>query len=121
MAATHAAKEAIYLQRFFEEIGFLLEGPMTIFSDNQSCISLLRNPTFHARTKHVEIHHHFVRKKIEEGKINLVFLRNLGYVTDNLTKGLTCRDPPLSPLLILTSLRMYQWLASLPGGVHDDD
>ena len=73
MASTHAAKKAIWLQRFFKEIGFLLDGPMTIFSNNQSCISLSRNPTFHAQTKHVEIHHHFVREKIEKGKIVLVF------------------------------------------------
>ena len=89
MAATHAAKEAIWFQRFFKETGFLLDGPMTIFSDNQSCISLSRNPTFHARTKHVEIHHHFVREKIEEGKIDLVFCGTQDMVADNLTKGLT--------------------------------
>ena len=73
MAATHAAKEAIQLQRLFRDTGFLQDGPMIVYSDNQRCISLSRNPTFHARTNHVEIHHHFVREEIEEGKIDLVF------------------------------------------------
>jgi hypothetical protein len=90
MAATHAAKEAIWLQRFFRDTGFLQDVPMTIYSDNQSCISLSKNPTFHARTKHVEIHHHFVREKIEEGKIDLVFCGTQDMVADVLTKGLTC-------------------------------
>ena len=89
MAATHAAKEAIWLQRFFRDTGFLQDVPMTIYSDNQSCISLSKNPTFHARTKHVEIHHHFVRKKIEEDKIDLVFCGTQDMVADVLTKGLT--------------------------------
>ena len=62
---------------------------MTIFNDNQSCISLLMNPTFHTQTKHVEIYHHFVREKIEAGKINLVFCRIQDMVANNLTKGLT--------------------------------
>ena len=62
---------------------------MNIFSDNQSCISLSRNPTFHARTKHVEIQHHFVREKTENGKIDLVFCGTQDMVADVLTKGLT--------------------------------
>ena len=62
---------------------------MTIFNDNQSCISLSRNPTFHARTKHVEIQHHFVREKIENGNIYLVFRGTQDIVVDVLTKGLT--------------------------------
>lgn len=46
---------------------------MTIFSDNQSHISLARNHTFHARNKHVETQHYFVREKIESGDIYLIF------------------------------------------------
>ena len=62
---------------------------MSIFSDNQSCISLSRNPTFHARTKHVEIQHHFVHDKIENGDIDLVFRGTQDMVADVLTKSLT--------------------------------
>ena len=89
MAATHAAKEAIWLQRLFKDTRFLQDGPMTVYSDNQSRISLSRNPTFHARTKYVEIHHHFVCEKIEEGKIDLVFCGTQDMVANVLTKGLT--------------------------------
>ena len=90
MAATHATKEAIWLQRFFKDIGFSQDTSLTIFSDNQSYISLSRNPTFHTRTKHVEIQHHFVHEKIESGNINLVFCGTQDMVADILTKGLTC-------------------------------
>ena len=62
---------------------------MTVYNDNQSCISLSRNPTFHAGMKHVKIHHHFVDEKIDEGKIDLVFCRTQDMVADVLTKGLT--------------------------------
>ena len=89
MAATHAAKEAIWLQRLFRDTRFLQDGPMSIYNDNQSCISLSRIPTFHARTKHVEIHHHFVCEKIEESKIDLVFCGTPNIVANVLTKGLT--------------------------------
>ena len=33
---------------------------------------------------------------------------------------IACRDPPPSPSLILTSLRVFEWFTSLMGGVHDD-
>lgn len=88
MAFTHATKEAVWLHKLFKDIGFSQNGPMTIFSDNQSCISLSRNPTFHARTKHVKIQHHFVREKIENGEIDLVFCGTQDMVADVLTKGL---------------------------------
>ena len=65
------------------------DGPLIIYNDNQSCISLSRNPTFHVRTKHVEIHHHFVCEKIEEGKIDLVFCGTEDKVANVLIKGLT--------------------------------
>jgi len=59
---------------------------MTISSNNQSCISLSRNLTFHAQTKHVEIHHHFIHEKIEEGKFDLIFCGTKDMVANVLTK-----------------------------------
>ena len=89
MATTHVAKKAIQLQQLFRDTGFLQDSPMTVYSDNQGCSSFSRNPTFHVRKKHVEIYHHFVREKIEEGKIDLVFCGTQDMVADVLTKGLT--------------------------------
>src|SRR4051794_2352259 len=66
-------KKKFGFKEFFKDIGFLQDSSLAIFSDNQSCISLSRNPTFHARTKCVEIQHHFVCEKIESGDISLVF------------------------------------------------
>jgi len=34
---------------------------VTIYSNNQGAIALAKNPTNHARTKHIDIQHHFVR------------------------------------------------------------
>ena len=60
----NATKEAIWLQQLCKDIYIFHQvKPTTIFRDNQSCIALTQNPKFHARTKHVKIHHHFVCKK----------------------------------------------------------
>lgn len=60
IAMTESIKEAIYLQRLVKELGFEQLGHLTIFCDNRSCISLAENPTFHSRTKHIDIRYHFI-------------------------------------------------------------
>ena len=36
------------------------------YCGNQSTIRLAENPMIHARTKHIEIHHNFLREKVLE-------------------------------------------------------
>ena len=43
---------------------------MSIHCDNFSVINISKNPILHSRTKHIEIHHHFIRDLIKE---NVVF------------------------------------------------
>ncbi|CAO2815987.1 unnamed protein product [Amaranthus hypochondriacus] len=56
--------------------------------DNQSAIQLAENPVFHARTKHVEEHYHFVRENILRGEIQLEQVKIDGQIADIFTKGL---------------------------------
>ena len=91
MALAQATKEAIWIQRFLDEVGVKLPTRMTIYSDNQSAISLAKNSTFHARTKHIDIRHHFLREKIENGEIEICFCGTESMTADVLTKGL-CRE-----------------------------
>ena len=70
MATTHACKEAIWLRRFCFDIGFDA-GHITICCNSQIVIFLAKNPTFHARRKHIDVKFHFVRDMVEDGKVNL--------------------------------------------------
>ena len=62
---------------------------MTIYSDSQSAISLTKNPTFHARTKHIDVQYHFVRDMVEDGKVKLEKVETLVNVVDALTKSIS--------------------------------
>ena len=42
--------------------------------DNISSIMLANNPIYHARTKHIEVHYHFVREKILAREVDLVYV-----------------------------------------------
>jgi hypothetical protein len=56
--------------------------------DNQGCISLGKNPTHHSRSKHIEVQHHYIREKIEDGIVSVEYCPTQEMVADVLTKGL---------------------------------
>ena len=87
VAATHAAKEAVWLREFISEV-YQPQGPMTLLSDSQCAIALARNEQFHARTKHIDIRFHFIRYVIEAGKITIDYCPTGDMVADTLTKAL---------------------------------
>ena len=70
---THAAKEAIWLRRLLTELFGPMDGPTTLFSDSKSAIALAQDGHYHAHTKHIDIHYHFIRYIVEAGSIKLVY------------------------------------------------
>ena len=47
---------------------------MTIYYDNLGNVQLAKNPVFHARTKHIEVHYHFVRDRVLFGEVELQYV-----------------------------------------------
>ena len=87
VAATHAAKEAVWLREFISGV-YQPQEPMPLHPDSQSAIALARNEQFHTRTKHIDIHFHFIRYVIEAGKILIDYCPTEDMVADTLTKAL---------------------------------
>ena len=54
VAATHASKEAVWLQRLCSSMG-LVQGDIRIYCDNQAEIFLAKNPTYHSKEKHIDV------------------------------------------------------------------
>jgi hypothetical protein len=74
MASTQATKEAIWMTKLMKELGYMKEKKaMVIRCDNQGAISLTKNPTQHAQTKHIDVQHHFVRERVENGEITFEY------------------------------------------------
>ena len=84
---TKAAPEAIWLKQTLNEIKHKTE-QVLIYCDNQSSISLAKNPEYHARSKHIDIRHHFIREMIKEGELEIKYLITDEMSSDLLTKGL---------------------------------
>ena len=88
MALSVATQEAIWLQHLQEELGVTNTGPTLIYEDNQGAISMVKNPVFHKRTRHVQIRYHFVREAVEQGTITLEYCRTDDMLADSFTKAL---------------------------------
>ncbi|KAH9725713.1 hypothetical protein KPL70_007982 [Citrus sinensis] len=85
MAATQACKEAIWIQRLLEELGHKQQ-KISVYCDSQSALHIIRNPTFHSRTKHIGVQYHFVREVVEDGSVDLQKIHTKENLADVLTK-----------------------------------
>jgi len=61
---------------------------VVIYCDNISSILLANNSVYHARTKHIEVHYHFIRKKVLAKEIDLIHVSIEDQVADIFTKAL---------------------------------
>ena len=87
-AACFGTCEVVWLRQLLGDLGYPQKKSSTIWCDNQSCIAIARNPVFHARTKHIEIQYHFVREKLLDGVITLVYCKTEDNLADLFTKAL---------------------------------
>ena len=89
-AAFTATVECVWLRRLVADLGVGQETATTIYTDCQSTLAVARNPVFHARTKHIEVHYHYVRERLPTGEISLVYVPTLDNLAYLFTKALPC-------------------------------
>jgi hypothetical protein len=111
-ALADGVKEAVYLKRLVAELRLStdsqipvdcsdeqtstdLSNPATpsevdihLHCDNSSAIQLARNPVFHARSKHIELHHHFVKERIIQQEVTINYNQTTEQPADILTRAL---------------------------------
>lgn len=87
-ALSLASRQAIWLRKLDAEISQEEEKTIQMYCDNQSALKVAKNPEAHARTKHFDIHLHFVRQRVELGHIRVDYLNTKQMPADFLTKAL---------------------------------
>ena len=61
---------------------------MCVFCDNTNAINLSKNPVQHSKSKHIEIHYHFVQDLVENKVVCLEFIHIDNHKADIFTKPL---------------------------------
>ena len=88
MAATEAAKQAIWLQELLGEVLGEVCKRVVIRVDNKSAIALTRNSVFHGRSKHIHRRFHFIRECVENEQVEVEHIPGNEQKADILTKSL---------------------------------
>jgi len=70
IAAGACCAQILYMKQTLLDYGVALD-KVPLLCDNESAIKLANNPVQHTRTKHIDIHHRFLRDRVAKGDISL--------------------------------------------------
>ncbi|WP_216071954.1 Ty1/Copia family ribonuclease HI, partial [Acinetobacter baumannii] len=90
IAASEAAKEAVWLKKFITELGVVpsILDPVELFCDNTGAIAQAKEPRSHQRSKHILRRYHLIREIVERGDVKVSKIPTEDNVADPLTKPL---------------------------------
>jgi hypothetical protein len=95
VSAVEAGKEIYWMRNILHKLEYPLSG---LCIDNQSCISVSKNPEHHGRMKHLDLQFYWLRDAVSDGCITPDYLPSSEQIADLLTKPLAapkvqfCRD-----------------------------
>ena len=88
MELASTGRQAAWLRSFSREIGFPINEPTPLCSDNQAAIFLMINPAVERHTKHIDIRHHYIWEQYEEKVIEPFHIAGEENPADLFTKSL---------------------------------
>ena len=90
IAATEACKEIIWMRNFLLELGYE-QDKYVLRCDSQSRIHLAKNFTFPARSKHIDVHCHWIWEVLEDKLPELEKIHTDENWSDMMTKVLPAK------------------------------
>jgi hypothetical protein len=67
MAASRAAKEALWLRKLLRDFYYDINC-VPMFVDNPGAIKVIKHPIASSRTKNIDVMHHFVRERVARSR-----------------------------------------------------
>ena len=91
IAASEAAKEAVWLKNFLSGLEVVpeMDKPITLYCDNSGAVANSREPRSHKRGKHIERKYHLIREIVHRGDVTVTKIPTLENLADPFTKTLT--------------------------------
>ncbi|MCO5611382.1 hypothetical protein L7F22_065635 [Adiantum nelumboides] len=82
--------ECVWFRQLLTDMGVAQEFVTTIYTTSESALAVAKNPVFHACTKHIEVHYHYVMERPSVGEISLAYVPTQDNLADVFTKALSC-------------------------------
>lgn len=76
------------MRNMLAEFGYPCDTPSTLLIDNQSAISVAKNPNRHGHMKHLDLRYYWLRDEVEGGSIAPLYVPTGENAADLLTKPL---------------------------------
>lgn len=86
-AASDAARQMMWLRTFGDELGDDMSAATPLLIDNHGAIFLSENPAVDRRTKHVEVHFHFVNEYAASPNMDIYWVPSKENLADCLSKN----------------------------------
>ena len=87
MAAASCSTQLLWMRQTLRDYGIFID-KVPLLCDNKSTIKIAHNPVQHAKSKHIEIWHHFIREHISRGDLEMSFVGTRDQLADIFTKPL---------------------------------
>ena len=88
VAASMASRELVWLRRLQHSFQQTLTTPAILRCDNKSAISLTKDEVFHSKSKHIEIHYHYIKQEVKKHTLSLEYCCTDNMIADIFTKAL---------------------------------
>ncbi|KAK8670697.1 hypothetical protein V6N13_037315 [Hibiscus sabdariffa] len=91
IAASEAAKEAVWIKKFITELGVVpsISDALELYCDNNGAIAQAKEPRSHQRSKHILRRFHLIREIVERGDVEICKVHTDDNIADPLTKPLS--------------------------------
>jgi hypothetical protein len=82
----HVLAGIVWLRELLDQLEFRQPEPTPLLCDNNSAISMVLNPVFHDKAKHIRTKHHYIRTQQENGTVKMIKVPSEDQLADGLTK-----------------------------------
>ena len=93
VAASEAAKEAVWLRNFLMDLDVIpgLPRSITIYCDNSGAVANSKEPRAHKASKHIERKYHLIREIVKRGDVVVAKIASEDNLADPFTKALPAK------------------------------